>query len=183
MPSWQNHIRELRCQDVLNSVPVPPAILNVQVTSLRLSQEHHRVCTCCREKMPSEDVVREILRRAQITNISPPTQRCDVCLRPFCSQLWTCLVRDTQTGHRESCGRCLDGLRRIRIGCEDISELWPGKNKFEANRLKVSLHFRFGEPGNLKGSLSPLRNDIYGAKCHAGNKFENKIVKYKFSDL
>ena len=35
----------------------------------------------------------------------------------------------------------------------------------------------------LKGSLSPTREDIYGAKCHAGCKFENQIAKFKFSDL
>ena len=32
----------------------------------------------------------------------------------------------------------------------------------------------------LKGLLSLPRNDMYGAKCHAGSNFENLTVKFEF---
>ena len=45
----------------------------------------------------------------------------------------------------------------------DVEAYWRG----------VRLLRREERKSKLKGSLSPPRNDVDGAKCHAGSKFEN----------
>jgi hypothetical protein len=88
--------------------------------------------------MPNAEAVRELFRCAQITDRPLPVQFCAVCVRPYCAELWHCLVAEDGRARRRNCGGCMGDLDGIVIPVTDVTDLWPGKNKFESQRLKVT---------------------------------------------